>query len=136
MAYFAISEKIETFISENLKIFGYDLNFLTRTPPPPPPKLQIILIWAWSWFRKINIIKMRNLALRDISFGGLSMGALLVLLSSCYTHLLSLLWINWYWVRFPGLCLQQQFNSLKLIISIMFFNWNVLHVMLKVEHKI
>ena len=28
------SEKIEPFISENLKIFGYDLNFLTRTPPP------------------------------------------------------------------------------------------------------
>ena len=26
-------EKIETFISENLKIFGYDLNFLMWTPP-------------------------------------------------------------------------------------------------------
>ena len=32
LANFAISEKIETFISENLKIFGYDVNFLTRTP--------------------------------------------------------------------------------------------------------
>ena len=35
MANFGISgeiEKIETFISENLEIFGYDLNFLTRTP--------------------------------------------------------------------------------------------------------
>ena len=37
MANFGISEKIEkieTFISENLKIFGYDLNFLTQTPLP------------------------------------------------------------------------------------------------------
>ena len=36
MANFGISEKIEkieTFISENLKIFGYDLNFLIWTPP-------------------------------------------------------------------------------------------------------
>ena len=35
MANFGISEKIEkieTFISENLKIFGYDLNFLIWTP--------------------------------------------------------------------------------------------------------
>ena len=32
MANFGVSEKIETFISENLKILGYDLNFLTRTP--------------------------------------------------------------------------------------------------------
>ena len=27
--------KIETLISENLKIFGYDLNFITQNPPPP-----------------------------------------------------------------------------------------------------
>ena len=36
MASFGIGEKIEkieTFISENLKIFGYDLNFLIWTPP-------------------------------------------------------------------------------------------------------
>ena len=35
MANFGISEKIEkieTFISENLKIFGYDLNILIWTP--------------------------------------------------------------------------------------------------------
>ena len=35
MAIFGISEKIEkieTFISENLKIFGYDFNFLIWTP--------------------------------------------------------------------------------------------------------
>ena len=37
MANFGISEKIEkieTFISENLKIFGYDLNILIWTTPP------------------------------------------------------------------------------------------------------
>ena len=33
LANFGISEKIETFISENLKIFGYDFNFFTWTPP-------------------------------------------------------------------------------------------------------
>ena len=39
MANFGISEKIEkieTFISENLKIFGYDLNILIWTPPKLP----------------------------------------------------------------------------------------------------
>ena len=35
LANFGVSEKIEkieTFTSEDLKIFGYDLNFLTQTP--------------------------------------------------------------------------------------------------------
>ena len=31
-ANFRISEKIETYISENMKIFGYDLNYLIWTP--------------------------------------------------------------------------------------------------------
>ena len=57
MANFGISEKIETFISENFKIFGYDLNFLMWTPP-----VLGLLKYEYTC-GKPNLVKFTKLAL-------------------------------------------------------------------------